>query len=440
MHISQAAHIGEYLQHLRQKRELSQVDLAELGAPYRQAQAAIEGGDLSSIERYARGYDQAYRWPLGMTECLHQHIEARNTKQRHTASYEAQYVELVNVAGEPPRIATLGFVDEEGPDFGRAVTLEPEQTLLTNATPVSVTGVARSRAGITFVDTTLDAITTPDGDTGYLRYLYSDLTRSDAVPDRSAVRYQVGADRDRNSYGERITVDPIKALTGTAGARALAAGLIAAAKYAASPGKVEAIAHTLLGIAAYGGGMRTVTDLARGDIKGYASFLDYWRSTFYDADYAGPALASPDRTVASLLSGLLAARDRDTTSHIDDTRRPATRLLHEGPTLVDVDTWNLGDHIVITYDAALAPEIPVAVTKGFRTGALLYYAADSWDTAASHAVAQYLGSGIGITTADDETVVAARDDKTATLTHWIGPTAIYSPTYGLPRRVYLPSR
>jgi len=80
------------------------------------------------------------------------------------------------------------------------------------------------------------------------------------------------------------------------------------------------------------------------------------------------------------------------------------------------------------------------VTKGFQTGALHYYAADSWDTKASHAVAQYLGSGIGITTAGDETVLAARDDKTATLTHWIGPTAIYSPTSGFPRRVYLPSR
>lgn len=115
-------------------------------------------------------------------------------------------------------MATLGFIDEPGPDFGHAVSSNPSRPFLTNANPLAVTTLARSRAGITFVDTTLDAITTSDGDTQYLRHIYNDLTRHDAAPSRATVRYQIGADRDRNSYGERVTVDPIKALTGTEGA------------------------------------------------------------------------------------------------------------------------------------------------------------------------------------------------------------------------------
>ncbi|MBP2456193.1 helix-turn-helix domain-containing protein [Mycolicibacterium lutetiense] len=439
MDITRTAHIGAYLQQHRLQRELSQSQVADLGGPYRQAQAAIEAGDNTDISRYAREYDRAYRWPVGMTERLHQHIQAGLTEEPQTATYGDRYTEAVNTTGEPPRVATLGFIAEPGPDLGQPVDLEPEQTLLTNGHPLALTTLANSRAGITFLDTTVDNITTADGDTHYLRQIHKELTRSETIPTRKTVTYQVGADQDYNRFGDLITVDPVNSLTGTSGARTLAAGLIAAAQYDAQPGKVESIAYTLLGIAAYGGGMQTITDLGPQGAQGYTSFLDYWNTTFYKASQASPALASPDRTVCALFAGLLAARVRDSTWRIDGQQRPATHIPHTGPALVDVDEWNLSDNIVITYDAQLAPEIPVAITKGFRTGALHYYAANAWTKMASHAVAQHLGSGIGLTTAPDEAILAARDDKTATLTHWIGSTAIYTPTYGLPRRINLPN-
>jgi len=113
---------------------------------------------------------------------------------------------------------------------------------------------------------------------------------------------------------------------------------------------------------------------------------------------------------------------------------------HSGPALVDTEAWDLFHHIVVTYDAQSAPEVPVAITRGVPTGALHYYAADPSRPTGSHAVAKLLGSGVGITDADDDVVLAARDLKTATLTHWIGSTAIYSPPVGFPRRIYLPDR
>lgn len=439
MRIDQVAHIGEYLHKLRQKLELSQNQVAELGGPYRQAQAAIESGEsIAEITNFARQYDRAYRWPLGMTELLHRHIQAGQTGTTEPGeTYTAQYSNTAT--GEPPRIATLGFLADPGPDYGRPAYLDPELTLVTNGHPLAMTSLARSRAGITFVDTSLDSIATRDGETGHLRDIHKDLVSPYAGPDRETVCYQVGAGR-ADSFGDAITVDPTRRLTSTRGARALAAGLIAAAIDDEPAWRVDAIAYTLLGIAAYGGGMRTVTDLHLGNQNLLQGFSEYWRSQFYNPDQAGPALASPDRKAAALLSGLLAARDRDTTWRITEERRPAMHVSHSGPALVDAEVWDLSQHIIITYDAQLAPEVPVAVTGGVRTGALHYYAADLSHPTGSHAVGQYLGSGIGITEADDDAVLAARDLKTATLTHWIGSTAIYSPPVGFPRRIYLPDR
>jgi len=226
-------------------------------------------------------------------------------------------------------------------------------------------------------------------------------------------------------------------LNDTVSARALAGGLVAAAQFPERPGQIDSIAYTLLGIAAYGGGLRTVTDLESPSTTNH-EFKQYWRNEFYKPDQAGPALSSPDPSVLKLLSGLLAARDRDTTWRIVDEYRPAKNVQHSGPALIDVDQWNLQSHIVVTYDARLAPEVPVVITHGTRTGALHYYAADLTHPNGSHAVGAYLGCGIGITDADDAAVLAARDRNTATLTHWIGSTAIYTPAQGLPRRVYLP--
>lgn len=440
--IDEVAHIGEYLKQHRQKLELSQNQVADLGGPYRQAQAAIESGETTDITNFARKYDRAYRWPFGMTELLHRHIVAGQTdfnEQRDT--YTAEFAKWTNPStGQPPSCATLGFIADPGQDFGRSVGLDPELTLLTNGYPRVMTSLARSRSGITFVDTCLDTITTRDGETGHLRDIHKDLISLHASPERETICYQVGTGLARDPFGDAITIDPITRLTSTPEARALTTGLVAAKMRDEPAWRVDAIAYTLLGIAAYGGGMRTVTDLHLGNQHQLQGFAEYWRSQFYNPDHAGPALASPDRQVASLLTGLLTARDRDTTWRITEERRPATQVSHSGPALVDTEVWDPRHHIVVTYDAQLAPEVPVAITRGRPTGALHYYAADPSRPTGSHAVAKHLGSGIGITDADDDAVLAARDHKTATLTHWIGPTAIYSPPVGFPQRIYLPDR
>lgn len=319
MTVLTATTIGEYLQGVREKRGHSLNDVAAAGGPYRQAQASIENGsaDDGDLNRHLPDYDRAYNWPPGMAFALHRHLAA-DTDVPREITYAGHY--QASAALPNPEVALrqsiLGFNIEPGPKFGEACYLEYDETVLTNAHQDHLAPLTKARNGVTLLDAALadTTYTYPNGEVENvnLNQIASDIIYNHPAGEDPFIKHQIGTTLGHHTFGDAITVDPTAGLYSSYGARALAGALIAAhpeLPHLTEPGAAERIAYTLLGIAAYGGGLRTLTDLALTkpihlapqsapgmslQPRPAAKFLDYWANTFYDPDTAGPELAAPD--------------------------------------------------------------------------------------------------------------------------------------------------
>lgn len=467
MTVLTATTIGEYLQGVREKRGHSLNDVAAAGGPYRQAQASIENGsaDDGDLNRHLPDYDRAYNWPPGMAFALHRHLAA-DTDVPREITYAGHY--QASAALPNPEVALrqsiLGFNIEPGPKFGEACYLEYDETVLTNVHQDHLAPLTKARNGVTLLDAAL-ADTTYTYSNGEVENVNLNQIASDIIYNHPAgedpfIKHQIGTTLGHHTFGDAITVDPTAGLYSSHGARALAGALIAAhpeLPHLTEPGAAERIAYTLLGIAAYGGGLRTLTDLALTNPihlapqsapgmslqpRPAAKFLDYWANTFYDPDTAGPELAAPDPTVCSLLAGLLTARTCNTSWDLSGNHRPAPSPRYTAPPNRDIDDIHDDPRpTLITYDARISPELPAVLTGGAPRSVLHFYAAGpTHKLTPAHALAQRLGTSIGLTDADDTAILAVRSATVRTLTHWIGSTAIYTPRRGEPHRLYLPAQ
>lgn len=466
MTVITATSIGEYLHALRERRGQSLNDVAAAGGPYRQAQANIENGSAEAhdLTRHLPDYDRAYGWPAGMTLALHRHLAA-DIDEHHDITYTARH--RVSAAMPHPAFAlrqsVLGFHVDPGPKFGEPCFIENDETVLTNAYHEDITALTKARKGVTLLDAALADVgyTFPSGEVENLnlaRFAVG-ITHNHPAGQHVFTTHQIGTTLNHHTFGDAITIDPIAGLHNSYGARALAAALITAhpeLPHLTHPSAAERLAYTLLGLAAYGGGLRTITDLALTNPihldphtapmaalqpRPAANFLDYWTNTFYDPEAAGPDLATPDPTVCALLAGLLAARTRNTSWDLAGRNRPADSPRYDVPPLRDIDEIHDDDApTLITYDSRISPELPAVLTRGIQRNVLHFYAAGNPDNPTpAHALAQRLGTSIGLTDADDNAILHARSFTVRTLTHWVGRTAIYTPRTGQPQRLYLPA-
>lgn len=457
--------IGEYLHGVREQRGYSLNDVADAGGPYRQAQASIENGSAEPHElaRHLPDYDRAYGWPAGLTLALHRHLTA-DVDERHEFTYTGRYHASAAAANPASalRPSILGFNVEPGPTFGEACYLEYDETVLTNAHQEVLAPLTKARKGVTLLDAALADVTYtyPNGivEPVYIGRLAGDIIYSHPAGDDPFIRHQIGTVLDHNTFGDAITVDPTAGLYNSHGARALAAALADAhpeLPHLARPAAIERLAYTLLGLAAYGGGLRTLTDLALTNPiqldprtahidtlqpRPAAEFLDYWTSTFYSPDAVGPDLATPDPAVCTLLAGLLTARTRNTRWDLTGDQRPAPSPRYTTPPHRHIDDIHDDNRpTLITYDSRISPELPAVLTGGIPRLVLNLYAAGTAEARTpAHALAQRLGTSIGLTDDDDLAILQARSPTVRTLTHWRGSTAIYTPRRGEPHRLYLP--
>lgn len=467
MTVMTAVSIGEYLHSTREERGWSLNDVAAAGGPYRQAQASIENGSAAPQElaRHLPDYDRAYGWPAGLALALHRHLSA-DVDERHAFTYTGQYHARADTPNPEAALRAspiLGFNVEPGPNFGEACYLEYDETVLTNAHQDVLAPLTKARKGVTLLDAALAGITYtyPNGTVEHLLIgrLAGDIIYSHPAGDDPFIRHQIGTTLDHHTFGDAITVDPTAGLYNSDAARALAAALAVAhpeLPHLARPDAIERLAYTLLGLAAYGGGLRTLTDLALTNpihldphttpaaplrqTAAAAAFLDYWDTTFYNPATAAPDLAKPDPAVCALLAGLLTARTRNTRWDLTGDQRPAPSPRYTAPPHRDIDDIH-DDHrpTLITYDARISPELPAALTGGVPRLVLNLYAAGTAQARTpAHALAQRLGTSIGLTDDDDNAILHARSPTVRTLTHWRGDTAIYTPRRGEPHRLYLP--
>lgn len=198
------------------------------------------------------------------------------------------------------------------------------------------------------------------------------------------------------------------------------------------------VAHTLLALAACREGLAGVTRLETIRNRHEDAFRDYYRNTYFQPERMGPDVAEPEPRVARLLTGLLAARDRNTEFWLPaqtpdlppDAAPPAPECT--SPETRTADELTDMRSVFLTYDSRISPEVPSVITRGTGWPVLSFYDArqraaaggEVWQWGPAYPAAHMLPS-IGITDASDEELLEAHCPTVATLTHWNGQTAIY---------------
>lgn len=446
------ASIGEYLDRTRERFGMSQEAVAAAGGPYRQLQAAIEKGevaDYDGIAKVAPKYDAAYKWPAGMTLAIAGQIADRHGGlTRPDGASAPSYTEVFAAHAEHPwhiRTSTLlGFVASGAttqipgtrlPAIGTPIYVDTGETLLTNVSLPALGPLTHARTGLTLIDAAID---------GVRRFAGLDAEPVDLSDFMTAARQehpagppagvQIGTELPTHLFGPAVSLDPTRGLSDLTEARRFAAALIRLydSLYGGAGYSELKVAHTLLALAACRGGLTGVAELAAGG----GAFTSYYRNDYYRPDSMGPGVREPEGRIANLLRGLLDARDRNTVVRLpaytaalpDDADPPQPEC--SPPPVRTADELRDADTLFLTYDSRISPELPVVITRGLGRNVLSIYDArrhsqrTPWGPGI--VVADTLPS-IGVTDADDASVLTLRSQTVATLTHWNGETAVYCP-------------
>lgn len=422
---------AEFIKSARSEASLTQDNLNERGAPYRQMQGKVENGELHELESSLLAqYDRAFGWPRGYAGAVAQ-AAAYGCGDLAGSVLDEENPPTLAGLYEPGRFnspPTLGF----NPSTGHPVW--PTRPILTNIDFQALRAIVDSRAGATLLD--INA-----ADEQSLR----DVATGHVAQERHRVLYRTapgeGTLSDISHLAQPIAIDPLTDLTNMGEARRLAQALLAI--YPRTDTTVEKAAFTFLAIAAFGKDpFITMTALLSGGLLGMPTggpllneFTAFW-DTFRSRDNIHADLVNPDLNACRLLAGLSAARTSALSLEIGAFYQGHQRTAKYSPptTMRNAQIALAAQNILVLYDSRTAPETPVCLNNAAIGATLTVYRAPALKLRkGERPTFSYLPDpllmvrSIGIAPdVDDLTLVAHHQrDQLDTLTNRVGNYGVY---------------
>jgi len=439
--VQNTAYFADFIRKARATAGLTQDQVHERGATYRQLQGRIEGGDAIELEAAAlAAYDTAYGWPSDFAaavarvgaystgiDTLAPNLIDGQLDPADAATVSGSTGSLLSALYDPGRrisVTALGF----DPGTGRAIY--SGWGILTNFAFRALRAVLDVRPGATLLDTQLLDAT----------QVRSIVGNHDAPRPRNF--YRLGSDDNPLAeYGHLITplaLDPLKDLTTLRDARALAQALLD------QSGRVETTvdraAFTYLAIAGFrSDSLSTITHiqetggviLHHGDPKS-AAFGEFW-AAFRERHQASADLASPDLAALQLLNGVFRARELAKAIDIGTPSSEGDRLGRNTlPKIVRpllLLTADAESDTVIFYDNDVVPQAPIVfAVAGGPTATRTFFRVRTVPGHLGRLTDPRLTYGsVGIAAdADDLSVVARHQaDHVDTLTNQVGRFGVF---------------
>lgn len=428
-------YFADFIKGARVAANLTQDNLHDRGATYRQLQGRVENGEPTDLEHgMLAGYDRAYGWPRGYAQAVARVGAYATGAEVPPALLGYARADQPEPEGWPPNL-TLASLCEPGrysasaaigfsAEHGHAVYLT--YGVLTNLAFPDLAPVLNSRSGTVLLDTqVLDERSVSELDTT--------VHRDGARP---RTFYRLAADEGPLAQSRfvvtPIALDTLTDITRLYEARQLAQALLE--MFPAAGTTVERAAFTFLAVAAFGEDpFTTIRQLlnANGEYLKAHEFLNFWASFCERCDVSQELAANPDLDALHLLDGL--SRAREAAKAIDIGGPPMSRAQRSArpdlPQTVRVlmltDADEQRDNIIF-YDSTLAPQTPVCfnIIAGGATLAIYRVRDGQRLTQLSSPLAIYRSIGVA-PHADDLALVAQhRIDRVETLTNKFGPYAI----------------
>lgn len=420
---------ADFIKAARTNANLTQDNLHDRGATYRQMQGRIENTEPIELDKgVLAAYERAYNWPAGYAEAV-----------ARAAAYASGYVEppigiehlaqktLAGVYDPEYRGAAwpvIGFDPTTGSPVGSFIGI------VTNISLNELLPVINSRKGATLLDTQL-----LDADTA--RRLCNS-----PVADRPRKLYRLaedqGAFKDVAHLFTPIALDVLTDISGLGEARRLARVLL---ELFGGDTTVERAAFTFAAIAGFGEDpFTTIRHLQTAGPMGVSSlsahavapelkdFAEFWIEFCARYDVSAK-LAVPDLEALRLLDNLSDARERAKSSTfgppVAGARRYGQPVLPSTvralPLITDTDNDN-----VIVYDGDVAPQVPVCV-KNLDAAAVLaiYQARPGGLLSRSDSYLNTCSIGIDVGRDDLSLIALYRQDALSTLTNLFGRYAVF---------------
>lgn len=406
---------ADFIKTARTSANLTQDNLHERGASYRQLQGRIENGDLIDLEEGGlAAYDRAYGWPYGYAAAVAQAAayaagelnpagldssdeNDRRAHQLHGPVHEGRPVRKTLAAlYEPDRYKAplaLGF------DPATGATVYAGAAIMTNVGMRTLQAVVDGRSGATLLDTQVL-------DDNAVRAIVSGPTARTRPRKFYRLTAAEGPLADYGGVAAPIALDPITDITNLSEARQLAKALLELRP--STPTTVERAAFTFLVVGAFGEDLFATVTRLQEERSGFTEFYEFW-ADFRARCNVSAQLAQPDFAALDLLGGLDTAREAaqaiETGSYRAEHPRRAPKPTSPA-TVRSVLLTDAEEDSFIFYDSTVASETPICLNHCSGGATVAIHRVDDLLGLARVSNPSLTLRSIGIAAADDLTVVA----------------------------------